>query len=129
MVDTEPARQASSLHAPRVLIVEDDYFIANALRKAFEQAGVEIVGPVPSPAEALAAFERQRIDGAVLDINLDGEKVYEVADTLIRREVPLVFVTGYERPSIPSRYRDVPLCLKPIDSATVVQALGRITGR
>ena len=108
------------------MIVEDDYFIARDLADEFQEAGLSIVGPVPSLSKALAHLEQEQIDGAVLDINLDGEKVYEVADALIERNVPIVFVTGYERPSIPDRYRDVPLWLKPVDCGRVVEALERL---
>ena len=119
-------QQVTPLYGRRVLIVEDDYFIANDLATGFEEAGIKIVGPVPSLASALAALEQERLDGAVLDINLDGEKVYQVADALIARGVAVVFVTGYERPSIPVCYSDVPLCLKPVDTQRVIEALGRI---
>lgn len=113
----------------RVLIVEDDYFIATELAAGFERAGIRILGPVPSLAKALAVVEREQLDAAVLDINLDGEKVYEVADALIARGLPVVFVTGYDRPSIPARYSEVPLCLKPVNSERVVEALRRIAFR
>lgn len=99
-----------------ILIVEDDYFIANDLQRDFTNAGFRVVGPVASLAKALGIVEVKEIAGAILDINLDGEKVYQVADLLIERGVPVVFVTGYERPSIPDRYRDVQLCLKPVES-------------
>ncbi len=112
----------------RVLIVEDDYFIATDLARGFEAAGLDIVGPVPSLRKALETVRQERIDAAVLDINLDGEKVYEVADALIERGLPVVFVTGYERPSLPDRYGDVPLCVKPVDSAKVVEALSHARG-
>ena len=110
----------------RILIVEDDYFIANDLASGFTAAGLRIVGPVPSLAKALAMVEAENLDGAVLDVNLNGEKVYEVADALIGREIPVVFVTGYDRPSLPSRYRDVPLCVKPVRGEKVIEALRRL---
>lgn len=110
----------------RILIVEDDYFIARDLAHEFTAAGLEIVGPVPSLTAALAIIEGQEVGGAVLDVNLDGDKVYEVADALIERHIPVVFVTGYDRTSLPERYRDVPLCLKPIASAKVVEALAGV---
>lgn len=113
----------------RVLIVEDDYFIADDLAKELARAGLDVVGPVPSLARALAIVGEEQIDGAVLDINLNGDKVYEVADALLADGIPVVFVTGYERPSIPERYKDVPLCLKPVDSAAVVEVLGRTDDR
>ena len=112
-----------------MLIVEDDYFIANDLADSFSEAGFVIDGPVPSLAEALAVVEQGQVGGALLDINLDDEKVWEVADALIERSIPVVFVTGYDRESIPNKYRDVPLCLKPVDAAHVAETLTRLTGR
>lgn len=110
----------------RVLVVEDDYFIANDLAAGFRAAGMDIVGPIPSLARALEEVGRARIDGAVLDINLDGDKVYAVADALIGRGIPVLLVTGYEQENLPARYRDIPLCLKPVDSGQVVQVLRRL---
>lgn len=112
----------------RVLIVEDDYFLATDFVKAFAEAGLATVGPVPSVKAALAAIEDGPIDGAILDVNLNGETVYEVADTLIARGASVVFVTGYEREDVPERYRSIPLCLKPVDGSKVVAALGRPAG-
>jgi two-component SAPR family response regulator len=119
---------ASEAADPRaILIVEDDYFIANDLVGGFTHAGFRVVGPVGSLSKALAIIEAEKVAGAILDINLDGDKVYEVADALIGRGVPVVFVTGYERPSLPDRYSDVQLCVKPVESAKVIAAL-RLAG-
>lgn len=127
MSDAEPERDAGQrLRGRCVLIVEDEYFIANDLARGFAKAGVEIVGPVPSFAEAAALADERRIDMAVLDISLDEERVYPVADTLIERRVPIVFVTGYDRSALPDRYAAVPLCQKPVETDEVIEALARV---
>jgi hypothetical protein len=61
----------------------------------------------------------------VLDINMRGEMVFLVVDALRKRGVPFIFATGYDQAAvvIPERYRNVPLCLKPIDPMHLVQAL------
>jgi two-component SAPR family response regulator len=59
------------------------------------------------------------IDRAVLDINLRGQFVFEVADALVERGIPFVFVTGYERASVPDRFADVAMFQKPVDSAAL----------
>ena len=69
----------------RVLIVEDDYFIANDLANGFAEAGFVIDGPVPSLAEALALVAQRQAGGALLDTNLNGEKVCELAPVLTGR--------------------------------------------
>lgn len=107
----------------RVLIVEDEYFIAEDLARGFRKAGVEIVGPVASLADAIALAELDQLDGAVLDINLSGEMIYPLADTLMEQAVPIVFVTGYDAFAIPERYGAIPRCQKPFDASRVIEAL------
>ena len=108
-----------------VLIVEDEYLLADELARDLVEAGVVIVGPVSSIRDAHAMISDRRIDGAVLDINLRGETVYSVAAALIDRRVPIVFVTGYDESTIPRRYADVPLCQKPVSSDAIIEALHR----
>jgi hypothetical protein len=63
------------------------------------------------------------IDAAILDINLDGEKVYPLADFLMERRIPLVFATGYETSTMPEKYRGFILCEKPTELAAIAVAL------
>ncbi|MFE1597642.1 response regulator [Methylobacterium sp. ID0610] len=115
---------AGALAGRRILVVEDDYFIADEIRADFEAAGTTVIGPVPTVAEALALIERTPdLDGVVLDINLRGEMGYPVADAIIARSVPLVFVTGYDAGRIPVRYRHVTCCDKPIEVRQIARAL------
>jgi CheY-like chemotaxis protein len=108
----------------RVLVVEDEFLIADDIAAAFARVGIETVGPVKTVERALSLIEGAgHLDGAVLDINLQGEMVYPVIDALERRGVPYVFATGYERQDIPARYQGVPRCEKPLDAGQVVNAL------
>src|SRR3954467_14286390 len=90
--------QPESLRGRCLLVVEDEYLIAADLTASLESLGVEVIGPAASVEEALALVHNSsdRIDGAVLDINLRNERVYPVADVLIERGVPFVFTTGYD---------------------------------
>jgi CheY-like chemotaxis protein len=107
-----------------VLVVEDDFFIAEDLTQALEACGAVVVGPVPTVRDALKLFERgERIDGAVLDLNLRGEKAFPICDALMNRQIPLVLTTGYDGSEIPERYRALPRCEKPADPAKIVRAL------
>ena len=108
----------------RVLLVEDDYFIAEELRRDFAKTGAEILGPVGRLDEALALIDKTaHIDGAVLDIKLHDEMVYPVADALLERRVPFVFTTGYEKTVIPAPYANVRRCEKPFTPEIVAKAL------
>ena len=107
-------REAAHILSGRcVLIVEDEYFLADDPAKGFADAGIDILGPVSSLAKALDLAEHKVIDGAVLDINLDGRKVYDMADALIERGVPVIFVTGNDMSDIPARFAHVPLSRNP----------------
>lgn len=108
----------------RVLLVEDEYFIARGLQETLAARGAEVVGPVPSVTEALDLIATTaRLDGAVLDINLQGEMAYEVADALEARGVPFVFATGYDQAVIPKRYARARFCGKPATADQVAAAL------
>ena len=114
----------NTLAGRRVLLVEDEYFIADELQRLFEESGAEVLGPVPSVERALDLIAATpEIDGAVLDVNLRDVLVYPVADALQARGVPFVFATGYEKIMIPARYAGVQHCEKPFEAAQIAQAL------
>jgi CheY-like chemotaxis protein len=114
----------TGLTSRRVLVVEDEYFLADDMARALEQVGAEVVGPVPSVARALAVLASgESVDAAVLDINLRGEMVFPVADALRARGTPFVFSTGYGRASVPAAYRDVPRWEKPFTAENFAKAL------
>lgn len=107
----------------RVLVVEDEYFVADDIARALGRLGVDVVGPVADPSAAMKLVEDEEIDGAVLDINLKGEMVYAVADALRARGVPFGFATGYDRTVLPRDYRDVPRWEKPFDTEKLAAAI------
>lgn len=110
----------------RVLIVEDEYFLADDMAHAIQALGLHVVGPVPTIAEALAIVADEPVDAAVLDINLKGELVYPVADALREQGVPFVFATGYDAAAVPEAYRDVPRWEKPFTPEDLAKALPAI---
>ena len=99
----------------RVLVVEDEYMLAEDLREELERAGAEVLGPVPSVKKALEILQSEpRPDMALLDINLQGEMAWPVADLLRNTGIPFIFATGYDAKAIPPRYADVPRTEKPV---------------
>lgn len=112
------------LHSRRILIVEDEYFIANDLWRSFSASGADVVGPIATARGAIDLLESGlAIDGAVLDINLNGRMAYDVANLLLAKHVPFVFATGYDPEVIPARYAEVRRCEKPVDPSVVARAL------
>jgi two-component sensor histidine kinase/DNA-binding response OmpR family regulator len=99
----------------RVLLVEDEALVAMVMRDMLTELGFHVVGPFGRSADAAAAAREEDVDAAVLDINLDGEAAYPVADLLAARGIPFVFVTGYGAESIDGRFAHVPVLQKPIE--------------
>lgn len=111
----------------RILVVEDDYFLATDLEEELTEAGAVVVGPAPTIEAALALIERTAsLDGATLDINLGGELVYPVADRLTAEGVPFLLTTGYSERDIPARYAAAPRAEKPVDPRAVASTLARM---
>src|SRR5918995_2719270 len=116
-----------SLAGRRVLIVEDEYFLADDLSQAVAQLEAEVLGPVATCEDAFDLLSTgEQIDLAVLDINLEGEAVFPVADTLIEQGVPFLFATGYDQTAIPAQYQQVPRWEKPFAPEALAQALSVI---
>ncbi|KMO27698.1 hypothetical protein VQ02_32650 [Methylobacterium variabile] len=107
----------------RVLVVEDEYFIADDISRALIRHGVEVVGPVPTVQEAWALLGSRPLDLAVLDINLRGELVYPLVAELTARGVPMVFATGYDTAAIPTDYGAIPAWSKPFDYNALAEVL------
>jgi CheY-like chemotaxis protein len=105
-----------------VLVLEDEAFIAMLLEEQLEALGIHVVGPVNNLKSAVQIAESSELDGALLDLNINGAYATEVADKLRARNVPFIFVTGYQRPT-GLRYRDVPVLQKPFTEIELRTAL------
>jgi CheY-like chemotaxis protein len=114
------------LRAMRLLVVEDEYLVADDIRHELQSLGAQVVGPAPSVAGALAMLSGDAaIDGAILDIDLCGEMVFPVAGALHARSVPFVFWTGYGDSMVPADFSDAPRLQKPATAIELVRALLR----
>ena len=97
----------------RILIVEDEPFIALTLEDMLDELGFALVGTVSSVTEALEIAGREQVDCALLDVNLGSEKIDPVADLLAQRGCPFIFTTGYGRSGIPAAHSERPVLQKP----------------
>jgi len=118
-----------SLNGRRVLVVEDEYFIAQEVAEALGQLGAEVIGPVADTEAALSAIRDSLVHAAVLDLNIAGKLDFGIADELSRRGVPFVFATGYDAGAIPARFRHVVRVEKPYDVAQLVGELEAFLNR
>jgi len=107
------------LHGMRILIVEDEPYLAADLAEAMRVRGAEVIGPVGTFAEAMRAVETSWIDRAVLDVNLAGEMSFPIADRLEAAGIPYVIATGYAAEALPERFRAKPRLEKPFRAETL----------
>ncbi|WP_434733642.1 response regulator [Rhizobium sp. YTUHZ044] len=80
--------------ATKVLVVEEEFFIADELRRKLTAAGLRVLGPVSSNEHALDLLEQERPDVAVLDVHLGGARATPVAAKLRQLNIPFVLATA-----------------------------------
>ncbi|TPK76106.1 response regulator [Mesorhizobium sp. B2-4-12] len=105
----------------KVLIVEDEFVVADDLARYFSGLGATILGPAQSVVQARPYAEQA--DAAVLDIDLNGTPVFPIADRLVERGVPFVFFSAHDRNVIPSRLEHAANLLKSADRRKIIAAL------
>lgn len=108
------ARDLPDLAGLRVLVVEDTLLIAETIEDELRECGCDIIGPVSRVQPALELVGNgERIDGALLDVNLAGEYCFPIAVALAARRIPFIFLTGYGGDAILPEFRDRPRLTKP----------------
>jgi len=109
--------------SPRVLVVEDEYLIRMLLEDMLDELGYGLAAAVGTIAEAREHASKGDFNAAVLDVNLDGQEIYPVADIIAQRGLPFVFVTGYGQGSLAEPYRGRPSLQKPFQAEQLKSAL------
>jgi CheY-like chemotaxis protein len=110
MVDAERSNQPSGL---RVLLVEDEMMVGLLVESMLVELGHEVTGPIGRLHRAVAMAERENLDFAVIDVNINGGKAYPVAAALVARGIPFIFSTGYGRAGLAAPFEDHPMLQKP----------------
>jgi CheY-like chemotaxis protein len=115
---------ASRFAGLRVLVVEDDFFVAKSLGLLLEALGCTLVGPASTSDEALELIKHEALDAAVLDITLSPGTSAPVARALLYRGYPFTFITGYSSVGmLPDDMRGYRVLHKPVDCETLCSAL------
>lgn len=111
----------------RILIVEDEFVLASDLAQYFSSLGAEILGPAPSRDQAWQYLPMAEV--ALLDLNLNGEMVFPVADQLVSLGIPFVFYSAYDI-AIPPRFDSAWVLKKPVTSRQLAAIIGsELSGR
>jgi DNA-binding response OmpR family regulator len=111
--------------ARRVLVVEDELLVALDIESIVTEAGMVVIGPASTAAEALRLIDTTTFDAALIDANLNGEPIDEVAAALGERAIPFAYVTGYGRESLPAAH-PAPIVTKPFDAAQLLAAVRQL---
>jgi CheY-like chemotaxis protein len=113
---------------PRVLVVEDEPLIAMLVEDWLAELECQTVGPAATIEHALALID-DALDGAILDVSLDGHDSFAVAAALRERAIPFAFATGHANDRIEDRFRDAPKLAKPYDFERVKSVLALLLNR
>jgi len=116
----------SSKTMARLLVVEDEYLIRMLVEDMLADLGYDVAAAVGTIDEAREFATNGDFAAAILDVNVDGEWIFPVADILAKRRLPFVFVTGYGERSLPEPYRDRPALQKPFQVEQLKNALAGI---
>lgn len=114
---------STDLKGLRVLIVEDETLISMLFEDILLELGCEIVGPAFNLRQAVDLAREAPIDAAILDVNLGGDPIFPVAAILAKRDIPIVFSSGYGAGGLPDRWQHVPTLPKPFTTEEVNTAL------
>ena len=114
----------------RIFVAEDETLIAMVLEDMLAELGFELAGSAPSLAKAMDLVAASNpIDAAILDIELNDEKSWPIADALLQRQVPFAFSTGHGRDAdVDPRFANAPILEKPFDTAALGEVLAQLLG-
>jgi CheY-like chemotaxis protein len=114
----------SPLEGKRILLVEDEFIVAAMAADMLTELGATVIGPANTIAKALDLAKTCVIDAAVLDVNMNGDRIDPVAELLRAGRVPMVFATGYGACPFESAH-EVPILDKPYTQEQLATALVR----
>ena len=97
----------------RILVTEDDYFIAKSVARTLAKTGAVVVGPLSTDMDVHRHIAQCDFNLAVLNVRLRDASFFRTADWLQACGIPFIFMSGYDREFIPERFSAVPRCLKP----------------
>lgn len=116
--------EQASFKGFHVLVVEDMYLVALDLADQLADLGCVVVGPAASVKQAFERIDGVELDGAILDVNLAGERSFPIAEWLASRGIPFVFLTGYDSVTVfPPEFLQIPRLAKPLPPGTLAKAV------
>jgi DNA-binding response OmpR family regulator len=112
-----------TLNGCTVLVLEDDFLLAEEMRESLEDAGAVVLGPCPSNGAALRFINQTPPDIAVLDVNLGTGPTFEIPKLLKANGIPFAFATGYDASVIPPEFASAIRLEKPVEPNSLIKVL------
>lgn len=112
-----------SLAGLRVLVVEDEMLVSLLVEELLIEQSCVVVGPFSRIGEALEAARTRAFDVALLDVNVDGAKIYPVAEAISGRGIPFLLLSGYGDAAIPVSHPEWRACAKPFKADVLISML------
>lgn len=116
---------AACLVGLKVLVVEDSALVAMHIEEMLCEAGCEVVATLDTVDGALTYIRSHPVEAAILDVNLNGEKVFGVAEELMANNVPFVFSSGYGERFLPPQFDAAPHLSKPFEPELLWETLAQ----
>lgn len=114
---------------PRILVLEDELFIAMTTQDTLEAGGYEVVGPCSTVEGALELLSCEALDAAVLDVNIRNETSYDVAEKLDELGIPWCVTTGYAPGDLGPSFERALILVKPVLSEELLETVASLVGR
>ena len=113
----------------RILLAEDELLVALDIEAMLRQLGHEVVGPAATVNEVERLALREDLEGALLDVNLRGARIFRVLPRLLARSLPVILSSGYDQATLfPDEFRGLPVLVKPYDARQLESMLNAAFG-
>ncbi|MEL7188207.1 MAG: response regulator [Pseudomonadota bacterium] len=110
--------------ATRILVAEDELITGFDLCDTVAEAGFEVEGPHAGISSAMLAFQKEKPDLAILDVQLDDGVVYPLAEKLRAENVPIIFHSGLDvKKEVSQRFPSATTLAKPCPPTTILDAV------
>jgi PAS domain S-box-containing protein len=116
----------SSMNGKRILLIEDEALVAMEIESELQAAGCVVVGPAANIPVAQRLIAESEIDAALVDANLAGRPVDELAAALTSKGIPFAFATGYGRDGLPRNFQDAMVLTKPFSREQMLAAVQQL---
>jgi CheY-like chemotaxis protein len=121
--------EKTAISSLQILVVEDESMVAMMIEDMLEDLGHKVIATSGRMPDASKLVSDASADLAILDVNLNGEETYPLADSLAARAIPFIFATGYGSCGIKAEWSGVPVLQKPFQSRELAEAINRAVQR